>query len=86
MRECPTNQWISYKTLAAVDKWATMRRQGHLTTMIAHWMGREIKSLLALDCKQRGTNTTSTIKSYLSNGAVKEAWSTLKGWYRLAED
>jgi hypothetical protein len=49
-------------------------------------MGREIKSLLAADCKQHAANAASTVKSHLSNGAVKEAWRALKGWYRLAED
>jgi hypothetical protein len=49
-------------------------------------MGRKIKSLLAVDCKQRAANAASTVKSHLSNGAVKEAWRALNGWYRLAED
>jgi hypothetical protein len=49
-------------------------------------MGREIKSFLAADCKQHATNAASTVKSHLSNGAVKEAWCALKGWHRLAED
>ncbi len=48
-------------------------------------MGREIKSLLAADCKQHAANAASTVESHLSNGAVKEAWGALKGWYRLAE-
>jgi hypothetical protein len=49
-------------------------------------MGCKIESLLAVDCKQPATNAASTVKSHLSKGAVKEAWHTLKGWYRLAED
>ncbi len=49
-------------------------------------MGRKIKSLLAVDCKQRAANAASTVKSHLSNGAMKEARRALKGWYRLAED
>ena len=63
-----------------------MWRQGHLTTTIAHQMGCKIKSLLDADGKQLTANAASTIVSHLSNGAVKEAWCTLKGWYRLAED
>ncbi len=86
MRERPTNQWISDKTWAAVDKRATMHRKGHLTTYYARWMGRKIKSLLAADCKQRATNAASTVKSHLSNGAVKDAWCALKEWYRSAKD
>jgi hypothetical protein len=35
VRECPANQWISDKTWAAVDKQATMRMRGHLTTYYA---------------------------------------------------
>jgi hypothetical protein len=57
-----------------------------MTTTIAHQMGHKIKSLLTADCKQCTVNTASTVKSHLSNGAVKEAWRTLKGWYRLVED
>ncbi len=49
-------------------------------------MGRKIKPLLAADRKQRAMNATSTVESHLSNGAMKEAWRALKGWYRLAED
>jgi hypothetical protein len=82
----PANRWVLNKTWAVVDKLAMMRRQGHLTTMIAQQMGHKIKSLLAADCKQRAANAASTVKSHLSTDAVKEAWRTLKGWYRLAED
>jgi hypothetical protein len=74
VRERPANQWISDKTWAAVDKRATMHRRGHLTTYYARRMGREIKSLLAADCKQRAANAASTVESHLSNGAMKEAW------------
>jgi hypothetical protein len=86
VRERPANRWISDKTWAVVDKQATMRRKGHLTTCHARWMGRENKSLLAVDCKQRAANAASTVESRLSNGAVKEAWRAFKGWYRSAED
>jgi hypothetical protein len=63
-----------------------MRRQGHLTTAIAHQMGHKIKSLLTTDCKQCAMKAASTIKSHLSSGVMKEAWCTLKGWYRSAKD
>ena len=86
VRERPANRWISDKTWAVVDKRATMRRKGHLTTCLARRMGREIKSLLTADRKQRAANAASTVESHLSNGAVKEAWRALKGWYRSAED
>jgi hypothetical protein len=86
VRECPANRWISDKTWAVIDKRATMRRKGHLTTCLARRMGREIKSLLAADRKQRAANAASTVESHMSNGAVKEAWRALKGWYRSAED
>ena len=86
VRERPANRWISEKTWAAIDKRATMRRKGHLTTHHARRMGHEIKSLLAADRKQRAADAASTVEGHLSNGAVKEAWHTLKGWYRSAED
>jgi hypothetical protein len=54
--------------------------------MIPHRMGCEIKSLFTVDCKQCSANAASTVKSQLSNSAVKEAWSNLKGWYRSVED
>jgi hypothetical protein len=63
-----------------------MHRKGHLTTYYARWMGHKIKSLLAADCKQRAANAASTVESHLSNGAMKEAWRALKGWYRSAEE
>jgi hypothetical protein len=86
VRERPANRWILDKTWAAVDKQAMMGRKGHLTTYYARWMRCKIKSLLAADGNQRDANAASTIKSHLSNGAVKEAWRALKGWYRSAED
>ncbi len=49
-------------------------------------IGREIKSSLAADCKQHAANAASTVENHLGNGAVKEAWRTLKGWYRAVED
>jgi hypothetical protein len=86
VREHPANRWISDKTWVAVDKQATMHRKGHQTTAITCWMGHEIKSLLTAARKQRAANTASTVESHLSNGAMKEAWRALKGWYRLTED
>jgi hypothetical protein len=86
VREHPTNQRILDKTWAAVDIRAMMRRKGHLTTIIACQMGREIKSLHAADRKQRAANAASTVESHLGNGAVKEAWRALEGWHRSAED
>ena len=86
MRECPANRWILDKTWAPIEKWAMMQRKGNLTTHHARRMGREIKSLLAADCKQRAADGASNVESLLSTGAVKEPWYALKGWYRSAED
>jgi hypothetical protein len=85
-RERPANQWILDKSWKVIDQRATLRRMGNLPLAVAHRIGREIKSSLAADCKQCATNTASTVKSHLSNGAVKEAWQALKGWYWAAED
>ncbi len=82
VRERPANRWISEKTWAAIDKRATMQQKGHLTMHHACRMGRKIKSLLAADRKQRAADAASTVEGHLSNGAMKEAWQTLKGWYR----
>ncbi len=70
----------------AVDKRATLRRQGNLPLHIARQLGCEIKASLAADRRQRAANAAAEVKSHLGNGAVKEAWRTLKGWYRSAED
>ncbi len=58
----------------------------NLPLTASQWIGREIKSSLAADRKQRAANTASTVENHLGNGAVKEAWHTLKGWYRAVED
>jgi hypothetical protein len=55
-------------------------------TAASRRIGCEIKSSLAADRKQRAANAASTVESHLGNGAVKEAWRALKGWYRAAED
>ncbi len=59
---------------------------GNLPLASACRIGRKIKSSLAADRKQCATNAVSTVKSHLSNGAMKEAWRALKGWYWAAED
>ena len=51
-RERPANQWILDKTWAAVDKRATLRRQGNLPLRIDRQLGREIKASLAADRRQ----------------------------------
>ncbi len=63
-----------------------MRRMGNLPLTNARRISREIKSSLAADRKQRTANAASTVESHLGNGAVKEAWRALKGWYRAAEN
>ena len=73
-------------TWAAIDKRATLRRQGNLTPRTARQLGREIKSFLAAERKQRAANAATDIEGHLGAGNVKEAWRTLKGWYRSAED
>jgi hypothetical protein len=63
-----------------------LRRMGNLTLTVVRRIGRKIKSSFAADCTQHTTNAASIIKSHLSNGALKEAWCALKGWYRAMED
>ncbi len=74
------------KTWKVINQRATLRRMGNLPLTAARQIGREIKASLAADCTQRAADAASTIKSHLSNRAVKEAWHALKGWYRAAED
>ena len=64
----------------------TLRRQGNLPLCIARQLGREIKASLAADCRQRAANAAAEVEGHLGAGDVKEAWRTLKGWYRSAED
>jgi hypothetical protein len=85
-RERPANQWILDKSWKVINQGATLRRMGNLPLAAAHRIGREIKSSLTADRKQCAANTASTVESHLSNGAVKEAWQALKGWYLAAED
>ncbi len=59
---------------------------GNLSLATTHRIGCKIKSSLAADRKQHAVNTASTVKSHLSNGAVRKAWRALKGWYQAAED
>jgi hypothetical protein len=85
-RERPANRWTLDKSWKVIDQQATLRRMGNLPPAATRRIGCEIKSSLAADCKQRAANAASTVESHLSNGAVKEAWRALKGWYRAAED
>jgi hypothetical protein len=59
---------------------------GNLPLTNARRISRKIKSSLAADRKQCTANAASSVKSHLGNGAVKEAWHALKGWYWAAEN
>jgi hypothetical protein len=63
-----------------------LRRTGNLPLTAVRWIGYEIKAPLAVDCTPCAAQVASTVQSHLSNGAVKEAWRALKGWYWAAED
>jgi hypothetical protein len=86
VRERPANRWISDKTWAAINKRATLRRQGTLPLRVARQLGREIKASLAADRRQQAANAAADIEGHLGAGDLKEAWHTLKGWYRSAKD
>jgi hypothetical protein len=85
-RERLANQWIPDKSWEVIDQQATLRRMGNLPLTNAHRISRKIKASLAANCKQHATNAASTVESHLGNGAMKEAWRALKGWYRAAEN
>ncbi len=74
------------KTWKVIDQQAMLRRMGNLPLTADHWIGCKIKASLTADCTQCVSDAASTVKSQLSNGAVKEVWRPLKGWYQAAED
>ncbi len=50
----------------------------------ARLIGRQIAAGLKGDCAQRAAAAVEKIKEHLAAGEPKEAWRSLKGWYKAA--
>ena len=86
VRERPRASWISAATWKLVDKRTALRREDNLPQAAARVLGRAIKASLKEDRKKRAEKAATEVEGYLAAGELQEAWRTLKGWYRLAED
>ena len=49
-------------------------------------LNRAIKAALKADRVERTRRAGEAVMGHLASGEVKEAWRTLRGWYRKAED
>jgi hypothetical protein len=80
----PRNQWIFAPTWAFIDKRAALRQQGKLLQQAPHLIGRQIAAGLKGDRAQRAAAAAEKIEGHLAAGEPKEAWRSLKGWYKAA--
>jgi hypothetical protein len=85
-RTQPRNQWISAPTWAFIDKRAVLQQQGKLSQQAAHLIGRQIATGLKGDCAQRAAAAAEKSEEHLAAGEPKEAWRSLKCWYKAATD
>jgi len=80
------NAWISETTWALVDHRVQMANGGRLTRRGYHKLSRKVRASLKRDRQKRAHEAGTTMESHLESGELQEAWRTLKGWYRMAED
>jgi len=86
IRECPANAWISQSTWALVDRRASMRKSGALSQQYSRILGRRIRQSLKADRATRAANVADEVETHIAAGDPKEAWRSIKGWYRSVED
>ncbi len=84
LRAQPRNQWISAPTWALIDKRAAMQQQGKLTQRAARLIGMQITAGLKGDRATHAAVAAEKIERHLATGEPKEAWRSLKGWYKAA--
>jgi hypothetical protein len=86
LRAQSCNQWISAPTWALIDKRAAMRQQGKLMQQAACLIGRQITAGLKGDRATWAAVAAEKIEGHLVTGELKEAWWSLKGWYKATTD
>ena len=81
-RDRPENSWIRPGTWALIDSRAAARRDGHLSRALSRRYGRKIRASLKLDRIEQARRVGEAISGHLATGDYKEAWRSLRGWYR----
>jgi hypothetical protein len=61
-----------------------MQQQGELTQRAAHLIGRQITAGLKGDRATCAAVAAEKIEGHLATEEPKEAWQSLKGWYKAA--
>ena len=84
-RERIYKSWISSGTWALIDRRAALRKAGDLAGRKRARLACQIEKALSQDRRRRAEEAGSVIEGHLIQGRVKEAWRTLKGWYRVSE-
>jgi hypothetical protein len=69
-----------------IDLWAALRQAGQLNQHRSCVIGRQIKAVLASNCKQCAATVGDKMEGLMAAGDLKEAWCCLKGWYSMVED
>jgi hypothetical protein len=63
-----------------------MRKSGALSQQYSRVLGRCIQQSLKADRALRAANVADEVETHLEAGDPKEAWRSIKGWYRSVED
>ena len=85
-RERAANEWIRPGTWVLINQRVTFRKEGNLSMAEGRRLNRAIKAALKADRVERTRRAGEAVMGHLASGEVKEAWRTLRGWYRKAED
>ena len=82
------NDWISPRSWDLIDKKAALRkisRRGRLSGRRRARLGCKIGKSLRRDWRQRTEDAAAEVEGHLDKGEIKEAWRSLKFWYREVE-
>lgn len=74
------SSWISSETWKLIDQKAEARRTGNAERL--RCLKKEVAQSLHKDRKNQCTAVAATIQSFLHLGKIRDAFNSLKGWYR----
>ena len=83
-REARRNEWISPATWALVDRRASLRREGLMTSRELRQMNRQVRQSLNQDRRVRASKRAAECQNHMRNDRVIEAFAALSGWWREA--
>jgi hypothetical protein len=72
--------------MGTLNKRAVLRQQGRLSQQATRFIGKQITAGLKGDPAKHAAIAAVKIEGHLAAGEPKEAWHSLKGWYKATTD